>query len=119
MREERREEAPPLAGLNSGFVHDAAIENAGGLVVYERMNQGDKDAEDDGAPVDFEVGAWELLAPGPAAVFDAVLADGILSALEFVGADEEEPALTFGRAFDDGFNALAGEDKAPIHGLPP
>lgn len=69
--------------------------------------------------MDFEIGAGKFLAPGPAAVFDAVLADGVLGALKFVGPDEEKPAFAFGGTFDGGFDSLAGEDKAPIHRLPP
>lgn len=47
VEEDGGEKAPPLAGVNLDAVHDAAVEQAGGLVVHERMDHRDDDAEDD------------------------------------------------------------------------
>ena len=112
------EEAPPLAIVNFEAVHHAAIFDERELIDGEGMNEREDDAKNDGAPVKFEVGAWKFFAPGPAAIFSAIEANGVAGACEVLRRNEKKPApFAIGSAIDDGFDALAGENEGPVHGL--
>lgn len=110
-------EAEPLAVGDRVAIEDTAVREAWEGEGGEVMHAAEERGPEEGSSVPGEPRLGQGSSPIPAAVLDAVLADGVEGALVVRGADEQAPGRGIGGVFDGGIDALAGEDEAPVHGL--
>lgn len=108
------EEAPPLSVPNGGPVHQTLLCIERGTALEQVKGSGDR-GPCEAAPIEEESGGGQLAVPGTGSVFEFELCDAGPGLCPLVRGDPELPAV--GGGFEGGFDALAEEDQAPIHGL--